>query len=155
MSSLFRAAPGVMAAVVAVSLLGGLAGTDAQAVSREVRKTTKTSVDRDRAPRHGREVNVDRRNVDIDRRNVRVDRDVNINVDVDDDRDFHPFATAVAVGAAVSLTAAVIGSLTPTLPPQCSTVIVNGLTYHQCGPNWYQPQYAGTSVQYVVVAPPR
>ena len=25
----------------------------------------------------------------------------------------------------------------------------------QCGSTWYQPQYAGTTVQYVVVNPPR
>ncbi|MFP6559095.1 hypothetical protein WJ542_12360 [Paraburkholderia sp. B3] len=28
------------------------------------------------------------------------------------------------------------------------------VTYEQCGPTWYQPQYVGTQVRYVVVAPP-
>jgi hypothetical protein len=32
--------------------------------------------------------------------------------------------------------------------------MVNGLTYQQCGSTWYQPQFAGTSTTYVVVAPP-
>jgi len=48
-----------------------------------------------------------------------------------------------------------VGSVTTTLPPACSIVIVNGLTYQQCGSTWYQPQYVGSSVQYVVVAPMR
>ena len=31
----------------------------------------------------------------------------------------------------------------------------NGVTYQNCGGTWYQPQYVGTSVQYVVVTAPR
>jgi len=27
--------------------------------------------------------------------------------------------------------------------------------YQQCGGVWYQPQYVGTSVQYIVINPPR
>ncbi|CAM5627463.1 hypothetical protein ACFSUK_34715 [Sphingobium scionense] len=71
----------------------------------------------------------------------------------DDDWDdhWHPVATA----AAISLTAAAIGSIVRSVPPDCSTVIVNGISYSQCGNTWYQPQYAGSSVQYVVVNPPR
>jgi hypothetical protein len=34
-------------------------------------------------------------------------------------------------------------------------VIVNGIGYSNCGGTWYQPQYYGTTVQYVVVAPLR
>jgi len=41
------------------------------------------------------------------------------------------------------------------LPPACNVVIVNSVTYQQCGSTWYQPQYVGSSVQYVVVAPIR
>lgn len=67
----------------------------------------------------------------------------------------HPVATAAAVTTAVVGTAAVIGSIVHTLPPSCSAMTVNGVTYQQCGSTWYQPQYAGTTVQYVVVnAPP-
>ncbi|QCB39357.1 hypothetical protein E5554_16890 [Sphingobium sp. PAMC28499] len=71
----------------------------------------------------------------------------------DDDWDdhWHPVATA----AAVTLTAAAIGSIVRSVPPDCSTVVVNGISYSQCGNNWYQPQYVGSSVQYVVVNPPR
>jgi hypothetical protein len=53
----------------------------------------------------------------------------------------------------VAVTAAVVGSMTTTLPPACRVVMVNGLAYQQCGTVWYQPQYVGSSVQYVVIAP--
>ena len=68
---------------------------------------------------------------------------------------FHPVATAAAVTAATIATAAVVGSIVNTLPPSCSTMVINGIAYQQCGNTWYQPQYAGTSVQYVVINPPR
>ncbi|GAB7127692.1 hypothetical protein JCM19000A_21990 [Silvimonas sp. JCM 19000] len=67
----------------------------------------------------------------------------------------HPVATAAAVTATVAVTAAVVGSIVHSIPPSCTAVIVNGLTYQQCGSTWYQPQYVGTSVQYVVINPPR
>lgn len=66
----------------------------------------------------------------------------------------HPVATAAAVTTAVVGTAAVIGSIVRSLPPSCSAMNVNGVTYQQCGSTWYQPQYAGTTVQYVVVNAP-
>ncbi|WP_225207216.1 hypothetical protein [Novosphingobium huizhouense] len=73
--------------------------------------------------------------------------------DWDDDWDdhWHPVRTATTV----AVTAAVIGSIVRTLPPSCSTVNVNGIAYSQCGSTWYEPRYSGTSVQYVVVNPPR
>ena len=56
----------------------------------------------------------------------------------------------LAIGAA----AAVVGSIVNQPPANCVPVAVNGITYQQCGSTWYQPQYAGEAVQYVVVAPP-
>lgn len=95
-------------------------------------------------------VNVNRNaNVNVDR-NVNVNRYNNVHVDVDN-RWNHPVGTAVAIGA----TAAVVGSIIYSLPPSCSMVSVGGVTYQQCGSTWYQPRYSGTSVQYVVVNPPR
>jgi len=38
---------------------------------------------------------------------------------------------------------------------RCTSVIVNGLAYQQCGSTWYQPQISGSSTTYVVVNPPR
>ncbi|OLL28741.1 hypothetical protein BTH42_26335 [Burkholderia sp. SRS-W-2-2016] len=62
----------------------------------------------------------------------------------------------MAVGVAVGVTSAlVIGTAVAALPPSCSAVVVNGLTYQHCGATWYQPQYVGTSVQYIVVNAPR
>jgi len=67
----------------------------------------------------------------------------------------HPVAAAAVVGAAVGATAAAIGSYAYSIPPDCGTVIVNGMSYYQCGSTWYQPQYAGTDLQYEVVNPPQ
>ena len=88
--------------------------------------------------------------------NVNVNRNVNVDVDNDWNNgwDHHPVAAAATVGAAVAVTSAAIGSIAYSVPPSCAPVNVNGATYQQCGSTWYQPQYAGSSVQYVVVSPP-
>jgi hypothetical protein len=41
------------------------------------------------------------------------------------------------------------------LPPACTAVKVNGLTYWNCNGVWYQPRYSGSQVTYVVVNPPK
>jgi hypothetical protein len=61
----------------------------------------------------------------------------------------------VAAAVTVGVTAAVVGSMVETLPPSCSTVVIGGVTYEQCGSTWYQPTYVGTEIQYVVVTAPR
>lgn len=92
--------------------------------------------------------------------NVDMDSHREVHIDVDDGCchgdhwDDHPVATAAAVTGAVALTSAVIGSIVNTPPPGCVPVVVNGISYQQCGSTWYQPQYAGTAVQYVVVPAP-
>lgn len=104
------------------------------------------------------------RNTDINR-NTNFNRNTNINVNNDfhgggcygcgwDDH-YHPVARAAAVGAAVGITAAAIGSVAYSVPSSCGTVVVNGISYYQCSDGWYQPQYVGSSVQYVVVNPPQ
>jgi hypothetical protein len=60
----------------------------------------------------------------------------------------------VATAAAVT-TAAVVGSMVHSLPPSCQAVSIDGYTYQQCGSTWYQPQFQGSSVTYVVVNAPR
>lgn len=94
--------------------------------------------------------------------NVNSNRDVNIHRDVDIHGGYygggccyHPIATAAAVTATAMVTAAVIGSMVNTLPPSCSVVMINGLTYQQCGSTWYQPQFVGSSPSYIVVVAPR
>jgi len=106
--------------------------------NRTVKNNTRTSVNKNTNVNSNRNTNV----------NVNSNRHVDVDVDVD--RGFHPVATV----ATIAVTAAVIGSMTPSLPPSgCVPVMVGNVMYQQCGPNWYQPQYVGTSVQYVVVAP--
>jgi hypothetical protein len=65
-----------------------------------------------------------------------------------------PLAAAAVVGTAAAVTAAAIGSVVYTLPPSCTVVEVNEMTYEQCGSIWYRPQFAGTTTTYVVVSPP-
>jgi len=85
--------------------------------------------------------------------NVNVDRNVNVNVSGNNnccnngwDNDYHPVATA----AAISATAAVIGSIVRTPPAGCVPVNYGGVVYQQCGSTWYAPQGS----QFAVVAPP-
>lgn len=129
-----------LAVTVAVVLATAFA---ADLAARGVRGTTRTNVS-------GGNVNVNRNT------NVNVDRHVDVDVDADRhwDGDDHPVARAAAVGAAVAVTAAAIGSIAYSIPESCVPVDVNGVTYQQCGSTWYQPQYAGDSVQYVVVDAP-
>jgi hypothetical protein len=53
------------------------------------------------------------------------------------------------------VTSAVVGSIIHSVPPGCVPVQVGAVVYQQCGTTWYQPQYAGSNVQYVVVTAPR
>ena len=68
---------------------------------------------------------------------------------------YRPIARTAAVVGTAAVTAAVVGSVVSTLPPACSSVVVGNVAYQQCGSAWYRPQYAGTTVNYVVVNPPR
>ena len=70
------------------------------------------------------------------------------------DDDYHPVATAAAVTATVAVTSAVVGSIVRSVPPNCVPVSYGGMVYQQCGSTWYQPQYAGSQVTYIVVNPP-
>jgi hypothetical protein len=49
----------------------------------------------------------------------------------------------------------VIGTVVTTLPGGCSAVIVGDVSYQKCGATWYQPQFDGTTIEYVVVHPPQ
>ncbi|KRG69118.1 hypothetical protein [Pseudoxanthomonas dokdonensis] len=89
--------------------------------------------------------------------NVNSNRHVDVDVDVDHgwDNDWNDHYHPIATTAAVVTTAAVIGSIVNSVPSSgCQTVMVNNIAYQQCGSTWYQPQYAGSNVQYVVVNSP-
>jgi hypothetical protein len=47
-----------------------------------------------------------------------------------------------------------VGSVVTILPDDCITTVVNGCVYRQCGSVWYQRQYTGSNVTYVVVRAP-
>ena len=91
------------------------------------------------------------RNVNVNSTTVNVNRNVNVNTGCC----YNNVGTAGAVAAGVAA-GIVVGSViaASALPPKCSAVIVNGVTYQNCGGAWYQPQYAGSQVTYIVVNPP-
>ena len=98
------------------------------------------------------------RNVNVNRNsnrntNVRVNRNVNVNVNHRRGYGYHPVARGVAIGATAAVTAAVVGSMIYSLPPNCVTVVRYGTSYRQCGNDWYEPRYSGNSVTYIVVNP--
>lgn len=154
-------------------------GGRASAAGRPVRNTSHTSVNH--ANRSG---NVNRNRNSVNRNaNVNVNRNANVNVnrnvnvhgggyygggcygcDWDNDHDFAVgaavgLATGAVVGAAAASsnnTTVVVspGTVVTGLPRGCSATVVGNVTYQRCGSVWYQPQYMGSSVQYVVVNPP-
>jgi len=151
----FHKLAGVLSVAIAVA---GLAIPSDAFAGRDAGKgATKTNVNK--AANSNKNANLNNnsnKNVNVNsNKNVNVNSNRHVDVDVDYDDHHHPIGTAMAIGATVAVTAAIVGSVTPTLPPACNVVIVNGVTYQQCGSTWYQPQYVGSSVQYVVVAPMR
>jgi hypothetical protein len=131
----------ICAVSLAVVFLGGVALPTDVVAGKNVKNSTRTSVN------NNRNTNV----------NVKSNRNVNVDIDVDNDRHHHhhPVGTAVAVTTAAVVTAAVVGSVVHTIPPTCVPVQIGYAIYQQCGATWYQPQYVGSSVQYVVINPPR
>ena len=112
-----------------------------------------------RNARHAAHVNVNHK-VNIDRnvkKNVNVDVNRKVHRDIDVDLDVHhrhPVATGVAVGTAAVVTAAAIGSIAYSLPPACHYQTITGVRYYNCGDVWYQQQYSGSQIVYVVVSSP-
>lgn len=76
-----------------------------------------------------------------------------INVDIDGGYYYHPIATGIAIGAVAATTAAVLGASYYALPPGCTTVYRNGMSYYYCGTVYYQKSWYGDDVVYVVVNP--
>jgi hypothetical protein len=95
----------------------------------------------------GRDYN--RRDFNYNRRDVNVNRNVNVDVD-----NYWGYG-GVGVGAAVAVgTAVAVGAMVSTLPPSCNTVVVDGVTYQNCGGTYYAPRYDGPNVVYEVISPP-
>jgi hypothetical protein len=131
---------------------GGAARASGVSANRDISSASiRSSQDVNRSVTRNGDVN---RKVDVDR-----DLDVHGNFYGGYDRWGHPVAAGAAVGAAAgvagAVTSAALGSTVAVLPPSCSTVVVDGIGYSQCGSTWYEPYYSGTTVQYMVVNPPQ
>ncbi len=111
----------------------------------------------------GNQVNSNNRtHVNNSTHNVNIDNHRDVDIDVDGrgrygyDDHYHPIGTAVAVGATIAVTTAVVGAiLTPAqMPSTCVQVMRYNTMYMQCGSTWYQPRYQGSDVTYIVVNAP-
>jgi len=149
------------------------------AEAREVRGHARANVNRPANMNRGGQGNVNNRvnvnnnrNTNINKtnnynRNTNINHNTNVNVNrhVDVHNDYHgggyyhDHDDGIGVGGAIAIGVAgmMVGSMitAAALPPSCSSVFVNGISYQQCGSTWYQPQYSGTQVNYIVVNPPR
>ena len=144
--------------LLSISLMMLLAGAPLLAQNRNA--SARTSVNRNTNVHSNSSVNS---NIN---RNYNANVNKNVNVNVNKNVNVHNNSyygggccyhsnTAAVVATTAIVTAAVIGARVNTLPPACSVVIMNGLTYQHCGSTWYQPQFVGTSTTYVVVTAPR
>ncbi len=79
-------------------------------------------------------------------------KNVNVNVNV---RGGHRHR-GPSIGGAI-VTGLVIGAVVAasSVPPSCETMVISGVSYRHCDGYWYQPQYSGTEVTYIVVNPPQ
>jgi hypothetical protein len=154
----------------ALSMIAAFTASPLQAQRRTANASVNHNNNANRNVNANRNTNVNQ-NVNVNR-NTNVNQNVNVNRNVNIDRDIdvnvhggyggygccynpHPVATAAAVTTAAVMTAAVIGSVVNSVPPSCQVVVVGTVSYQQCGSTWYQPQFAGTAVTYIVVNPPR
>jgi hypothetical protein len=150
-----------------IVILLTLAVSNTTALAQRSRGNVRSSSNQSVHTNANRNNNVNR-NANVNR-NTNVNQNVNVNRNIDVDRDidvdhrygglggccYQPVARAAAATAAAVTTAAIVGSVVHALPASCESVSVNGYTYQQCGSSWYMPQFAGSSVTYVVVNPPR
>jgi hypothetical protein len=154
MAQIERRCGSVLASIVGATLVTtALAVVHPASAARggQVNKSAAQTSVHNASANHNTNVN---RNSNVNRNtNVDVNRNVNVNRGYGGggyDRWGHPIATGVAIGATAAVTSAAIGSMVNTLPSGC---IASG-PYQNCGGTYYQPQYQGSSVTYVVVSPP-
>ena len=63
--------------------------------------------------------------------------------------------TEPAAPSAKSGTAVPVGTIIPTLPDGCKSVVINGATYFNCADVHYKPAFQGSALVYVVVEKPQ
>ena len=51
----------------------------------------------------------------------------------------HDYYRGGAVVGAAAVTAIAVGTIVATLPPSCTAMVVNGVTYHNCAGTYYVP----------------
>ncbi len=88
---------------------------------------------------------------------MNVNRNVNVHGGYYGGGYYHNDGIGVGGAIAIGVAGMAVGSMitAASLPRSCSMVGINGITYQQCGSTWYQPQYSGSQVNYIVVNPPR
>lgn len=59
------------------------------------------------------------------------------------------------VAAWDAVTALAVGTAIASVPADCVTVVVKGVSYRDCNGNWFEPRYDGHTVVYVAVADPK
>ena len=62
-------------------------------------------------------------------------------------------AAAAAAAAQRAQSALPIGSTVPYLPPNCTSNLINGINYFNCGGVYYRAGFEGNNVVYIVSAP--
>jgi hypothetical protein len=62
-------------------------------------------------------------------------------------------AAAAAAAAHAAQAALPIGSTVPYLPPNCTSTVITGVNYFNCGGVYYRAGYQGNSVVYIVSVP--
>jgi hypothetical protein len=117
----------------------------AEAAGRNIKNSTRTSVNTS-VNGHGQAAS------GLPVTVIGTDRSVDLDVDVDEGRG--PARAAVVTSDTIVAETAV-GRIVRTLPPGCSATVVADIGYQNCSGTWYQPQYAGMTLQYLVVRPPK
>jgi hypothetical protein len=62
-------------------------------------------------------------------------------------------AAAAAAAAHAASSALPIGTMVPSLPPGCQSMVIGGINYFHCGSVYYRAGFQGNSVVYIVSTP--
>lgn len=117
-----------------------------QNINAGVNRNRNNNANRNRNNNVNRNTNVNRN------RDVNVDRSRHVDIDVNHRYGYgHGNGGAFVAGVA---TAIAVGAIVNSLPPSCTNYTYSGIAYRNCGGTWYQPQYSGSNVTYIVVNNP-
>jgi Tfp pilus assembly protein PilN len=62
-------------------------------------------------------------------------------------------AAAAAAAAHAAASALPIGTMVPSLPPGCTSTVIGGVNYFNCGGVYYRAGFQGNNIVYIVSAP--